>query len=63
MTIAGIRFTIIREIHTRETMKRAIAGMIMMTGTIGMIFAVTIRRTTAALVTYRGANGEMITDI
>ena len=63
MTIAGIRFTIIREIHTRETTKRAIAGMIVMTGTIGMIFAATIRRTTAALVTYRGVNGEMIAGI
>jgi hypothetical protein len=62
MTIAGIRFTITREIHTRETTKRAIAGMIEMTGTSGMIFAATIRRTTAALVIYRGVNGEMIAD-
>lgn len=62
MTIAGIRFTIIREIPTRETTKRAIAVMIM-TGTMEMIFAATIRQTTAALVTYRAVNGEMITDI
>ena len=63
MIIAGIRFTIINEIRTRETTKR-VAGMIdgTDTTTIGIIFAATIRQTTAALVTSHGMNGEVIAD-
>jgi hypothetical protein len=62
-TIAGIRFTIIKEIRTREITKHAIAATIEMTGTTGMIFAATTQQTTARLVTYRGGIGEMIADV
>lgn len=63
ITIAGIRFTIIREIPTRETTKREIAGMIGMTDATGMIFAATTRQTIAPLVTYRGGIGEVIASV
>jgi hypothetical protein len=46
IAIAGLRFTIIKEIRIRETTRRATAGMAGMTMT-GTIFAATILHTTA----------------
>jgi len=59
IAIAGIRFTIIKEIRIRETIRRAITGTI---GgiTIGPIVAAPTLSISEQLVICRGGNSEMI---